>query len=110
MECCNVRRAEQLHRLTDLFERPVPPGHLKQHFNFFVRKPFSNRLRWVAADDRIGLNILRYEGATSDDGTMTNLDTRHDHRFGTDPDIAADNRVAGGFECIASVSKRRLFL
>jgi hypothetical protein len=37
---------------------------------------------------------------------VANADTWHDHRLGTDPDIASDNRGADGFECIAGVGKR----
>jgi hypothetical protein len=36
---------------------------------------------------------------------VANADTWHDHRLGTDPDIASDIRGVGGFECIAGVGR-----
>src|SRR5207248_8020334 len=54
-------------------------------------EPPPDAARGYAGHDRVGLHVVGHDGASADDGTVTNGDARHDEALPPEPNVVADH-------------------
>src|SRR5699024_3548682 len=112
-ERLNVVGHQQVDRLCDLLDAPVPPFDSQKGFDLLGWESETGNPGWISSHDRIRRNILAHHTSGTDHHPVTQGDAREDQAFMSDPYIVANSDVPLGHRGIRSevseiVTKRRI--
>ena len=105
-EKVHVRLTEKGDERRYLFVSQVPPSKFEQLRDCVSIKSVFEDFGGVASYDRVGWDVLRYDGLCGNDGTMTNCDSGKNRAALPKPNIILDDHITLGSRLLTLVVKR----